>query len=281
MSVDLACPTCSTKLRESEKDCPSCGSFCWFPNVRKAENPVERAALDASYDIALSNAKARGVDSVLASYTAALADSVAVVCQSLDQVKTLLSSDRPVFISFHQQRSSKGRRPEDTPIETQRVATDARVFPFYFEEIKFAALSLDGKGASSYGGCSLVLRSVAIQKRTSVFWENSVDFCNRVCAIQSDPIPAGYRAPWASRAKLATAKGEPLLGSGTSPTEFSRILLEGDRFVEVHIYGPFNRESFDRLLLPKPTKKDEKAMVAAIREVISNDGLPIKVEEYL
>jgi hypothetical protein len=154
------------------------------------------------------------------------------------------------------------------------------MFPSYHEEIGFAALSLDGKGVGSYGACSLVLKSIAIERRTTVFWENAVDFCNRVCPKQSTPIPLGYRAPWPIRAKLAAAKAEPLLDRQATPVEFSRILLDGDRFVEVHIYGPFNRHSFDRLLIPKSSGKGDRAMVAAIRDIIRKDGLGIKVEEY-
>ncbi len=155
------------------------------------------------------------------------------------------------------------------------------MFPSYHEEIQFGALSLDGKGVLSYGACCLVIKSVAIARRTSVFWENAVDFCNRVCPEQNKPIPPGHRAPWPLRAKLAAAKGEPLLDRQTALSEFSRILLDGDRFVEVHIYGPFNRDSIERLLIPKPVKKDDRAMTSAIRDVIRKEGLAISVEEYL
>jgi hypothetical protein len=194
-------------------------------------------------------------------------------------VKALLSSESAVYISFYRQRSSGGRRAEDTPIETQREATDVRVFPSYNEEIRFAALSLDGKGVLSYGRCSLVLKSIAIARRATVFWENAVDFCNRVCPEQTKPIPAGYRATWPMRAKLAAAKAEPRLDRQTTQEEFSRILLDGDYFVEVHIHGPFTRHSFDRLLIPRPVGKADRAMVSGIKDVIRKDGLGIRVEE--
>ena len=154
------------------------------------------------------------------------------------------------------------------------------MFPHYQQEIRFAALSLNGKGAPSYGECSLVLKSMAIAARTSVFWENTVDFCNRVCPKQNAPIPPGYRAAWPMRAKLASAKGEQLLDRQTTLEEFSRILLDGERFVEVNIYGPFNRHSFDRLLIRTSTKPADHAMISGIRDVIRQDGLGITVEEH-
>ena len=209
-----------------------------------------------------------------------MADSVAGVCRSLDRAKAILSSDSAVYSTFYGEISSGGRRAEDTPIETQRGATDARVFPFYQKEIRFAALSLNGRGVPSFGDCSFVLKSVAIASRTSVFWENTVDFCNRVCPEQNKPIPPGHRAPWPIRARLASAKAEPLLDRQATNEEFSRILSDGDRFIEVNIYGPFNRHSFDRLLVRRTSRKSDRAMVSAIRDVIGKDGLGITVEEY-
>jgi hypothetical protein len=276
----LQCAACGAPVRAHDKDCPSCGEFCWFPNVRKAQEPEELSELEKRYDAAKAAATARDCHAVFLAYETALADSVAVVCRSLDHVKALLSNESAVYVSFYKQTLSGARRAEDTPIETQREATDVRVFPSYHRDIQFGALSLDGKGVRSYGACSLVLKSIAIARRTTVFWENTVDFCNRVCPEQTKAIPPGYPAPWPQRAKLAASKGEPLLDRQTTPADFSRILLDGDRFVEVHVHGPFNRDSFDRLLVPKFSAEADRAMLASIRDVIRNDGLRITVEEH-
>jgi hypothetical protein len=267
-------------VRASEKDCPTCASFCWFPNVRKASEPEEVAELTIRCDAAKALAESRGAGGSFAVYETELADSVVVVCRSLDQAKTLLSNDSSVYISYYGHRASGGRRAEETAIEIQREATDVRMFPSYHDEVRFGALSLDGRGVRTFGVCSLVLKSFTIQQRTSFFWENSVIFCNRVCPQQTDPIPAGFRAPWPTRAALAVAKGEPLLTGLSTSAEFSRILLDGDRFVEAHIYGPFNRESVDRILLPKTLVRSDRAMVSAIRDVIRQHRLGIKIEEY-
>jgi len=278
MTPKLLCSNCGAHVRAHEKNCKSCDTFCGYPNVRKAEDEVRE--LDRRYDSAVGAANGRSRGAIFAAYERALADSVAVVCRSLDQVKALLSVDSAVYTSFYRQRSSGGRRAEETPVETQREASDVRMFPSYNEDIRFAALSLDGKGALAYGDCSLVLKSIAIERRASVFWENAVEFCNRVCPEQNKPIPPGYRATWPLRAKLAAAKGEPVLDRQATLDEFSRILLDGGRFVEVHVYGPFNRDSFDRLLIRRSSKKFDRVMIAGIREVILKDGLGISIEEY-
>ena len=53
-----------------------------------------------------------------------------------------------------------------------RVFADDALFPGYKEQIRFAALSLDGKGLSSYGECTLILRDHMIAHRASVLEGN-------------------------------------------------------------------------------------------------------------
>ena len=274
------CTKCGAQVRAQEKDCQTCGLFFGYPNVRAAEETEEVEALDKRFDDAKRKAQSTGKGSTFSAYEIALEDSVAVICRSLDQAKALLSSESAVYNSFYNQVSSGGRRAEVTDVETHRQVTDARMFPNYHKDVCFAGLSLDGRGVVSYGACSLVLKSNVIAHRATVFWENTVDFCNRECPDQKKPIPPGYRATWPRRALLASVKAEPRLDPRPTLAQFPRILMDGDQFVEVHVFGPFTRESFDRLLIAKPATKIDRVMVAAIRDVIRKDGLAIKVEEY-
>ncbi len=237
-------------------------------------------ALEAKYLAARAAVVARDCEAAFFGYEAALNGSVAVLCRSLDDAKALLSSESAVYGTFYHQRESGMRRAETSPIETQREASDVRLFPHYHKEIRYAALSLDGRGATAWGPCSLILKAAAISHRATAFWQNAVDFCNAVCPRQDEPIPPGFRAVWASRAKLAAAKGEPMVLSTTTAAEFPRILLEGARFVEVHIFGPFDRQSIEKVLVPAPTTRADRALVSGIRSVIKKAGLAIVVEEY-
>ena len=274
------CPHCGSKVRAQEKDCPACGSFYGFPNIRAAEQPEEVRALEVRYADAWLKTQVENKVSPFAAYETALVNSTAVVCRSLDQAKALISSTSAVYVNFYHQIDSGGRRAEETSVETRRQITDARVFPSYHKDITFGALSLDGRGVASYGACSLVLKSVVIAHRATIFEENTVDFCDRECPEQTKAVPPGYRATWTRRAMLAVTKGEPQIDAKTLPENFPRILMDRNQFVEVHIFGPFTRDSIDRLLVAKPTSRSDKAMMASIRDVIDKDRLSIRVEEY-
>src|SRR5204863_9003939 len=108
--------------------------------------PEELAELSSRHALARSNAQARSRGDEFDAYEAALDGSVAVLCRSLEQVLALLSNENAAYITYYRERGSGGRRAGEQPVETQREATDIRVFPAYHEHIRFAALSLDGKG---------------------------------------------------------------------------------------------------------------------------------------
>ena len=134
------------------------------------------------------------------------------------------------------------------------------MFPYYEKNIRFAALSLDGKGLIDYGSCCLVLKDSAIATRATVFEENSFTFCQKYKVVAGQEIPTGFRATWANRYNLAIAKLGNNLTKTTPPSDFSNILLskndDGGDFIEVHIYGPIHRKAISRLVVKKPTKKD-------------------------
>ena len=120
------------------------------------------------------------------------------------------------------------------------------LFGTYGEDIRFAALSINGLGLRSYGAYGLVLRDVAVAKRASLLEENAYNFVKRHHLDPSSPIPEGYRSSWDNRHELAIAKLADVIGPDTAAAAYAGILLANgidraaDDFIEVHIFGPFN-----------------------------------------
>ena len=196
----------------------------------------------------------------------------------------LVSSDNELYTSFYNLVGAEARRPENTEVDRERLQADDLLFPHYRQHIRFAALSLDGRGAMSYGNCSLVLKDMAIRERTTVFEENALDFCKK--RRFQGPLPPGYRAVWNERDKLATAKLQPLLAPGMAERDFARILLRPsarDRqedFVEVHIYGTLNRRSIERVVVQQPTHPPDRAFLLEIRRLLADPKVGASVETY-
>ena len=142
--------------------------------------------------------------------------------------------------------------------------------------LSFGALSLDGRGAASWGECSIVLKDVAVRSRATVFEENSVYFCERrMLGVHNPVVPAGYRATWDNRHRLAAAKLEPFLQTGTIPEDFAGILLtpaskpRQEGFVEVHIYGPLHRDSIERLVIRRPKPRADLGMLRELARIVT------------
>ena len=226
----MKCPQCGHDVRDHERNCPVCQRDCGYPNVRAAERPEEVRALEERLRSAEAAAAARGCESVLVEFRNAARSSLAVLCQSLSKVMKLVSSDNELYASFYQLVGLGARRPEDTEIEMQRLLADDILFPYYREEIRFAALSLDGQGVVRFGECSLVLTEETIRDRTTVFEENSLYFCSRRgLGVRAHSVPPGFRASWSRREQLAAAKLEPALQPAMSAPDFVDVILKGGK----------------------------------------------------
>jgi hypothetical protein len=66
---------------------------------------------------------------------------------------------------------------------------------------------------------------------------------------------------------LATAKLEPRLAPVTRAAEFPAILVgeTGQDFVEVHIFGPLDRGSIERIVARKPKTEVDRILLEEIR----------------
>ena len=238
-------PLCGTEIRDHEASCPACGRAVDAPNVRAAAKTEEVAALARRLTDAETSASRRGCDALLAQFRDAVANqSVAVLSRDLSVVQRFVSSDNELYATFYQSVRGGSRRAGIGPIDMIRERVDVALFPYYHEHIRFASLSLDGRGLIGYGDCHVVLKSSAIEDRATVFEENSVFFCRARGLRITDPLPLGYRAIWRERERLAVAKLAERIDRATKMHDFPGILMRatpdraGDEFIEVHIFGP-------------------------------------------
>ena len=282
----MTCLDCGFELPIHVDRCPSCFRDVGAPNVRAAGEAEERHALERRLAAARVETSACGTELILERFCTAVRASRAVLCRPLAQVQELVSSDNALYATFYQLIHSGVRSPQDNKFDRFRQSVDANLFPYYYDHIRFAALSLDDRGLDSYGGFTVVLRSDRIEARATVFEENSFLFFERHQLEATRLCPPGYRATWAERDLLAAAKLHAELRPDTLETDFPTILLRSsgdtaaDDFVEVHIYGSFNRRSVERVLGKQPAEKADQILVDDLRRKLRGDGLNIPIETY-
>jgi hypothetical protein len=275
----MTCPKCRTEIRDHERICPACSKDLGFPNVRAAKETAEKTALVTRYEHALTEAGLKSSTDVLLRFQSALRFSAAVICRSISKTMQLISSDNELYASFYELVGAGARRPEKSVIERERLLADDLLFPHYKDEIRFAALSSDGMGVTEYGSCSLTLKTLAISDRATVFEENSLEFCRTRGLGVGTPVPPGHRAVWEERELLGCAKLFARMNPSTPDSSFAGILKSGKDFIEVHIYGTLHRGSLERIVLDRPSKGPDRALLSAMKEIVKRDRLSIIVEE--
>lgn len=260
------CCKCGEEVSLNRRYCTVCNTDAGFPNVRVARREREADALTARYSDAVVSAEARGVSAELGAFEAAVGTSKAVMNRSLGALSNWLNGQSGLFLTFHKQVEYLDRDPEKTECDQQREAAEAAINPYYYRDLSFAALTLDGRGMLYYGPYSVTLKSVTIEDRASVFEQNPFYF-NRVHhVVAGQAPPSGYRSPWEGRGRLAVAKLQAGIVPGCTAIQFPDILMEPRRsksdcdFVEVHIFGSVNRLGIERIVGPKPTTRPDRVI---------------------
>lgn len=278
----MRCTRCAEKISARDERCPHCGEPLTVPNVRAAEDPNETTALDARYRSALQQVPAVAKPTVRAFEDATTGRSQAVFNRWATELARLAVSDREMYASFYQLVGAETRSPSDNRWDAIREAVDSRLFNYYKEHIRFAALTLDGRGLTSYGDCSVLLKETMIATRASVFEENSVVFMERHNVRLTGDLPIGFRAPWMHRGRLAVAKLAGKLRAGMTDADFSALLLHNgtgsgdDDFIEVHIYGPLTIKAVKSVHLTNPGGTGVR--IKTFRHRLEQQGIPLTTD---
>lgn len=254
-----------------------CGADAKVPNVRGAEAQEEVDALDERLGRAEQDATARKCLPILNDFRNAVSKSQAVICRPLGIVSELVSSDNSLFGTFYQAINRDARLPEDNEWDRIRQAVDSLLFPYYFEHIRFGALSIDGTGVTSYGEYSVILKDMAIRDRATVFEENTAMFVKHHQIVPGNQLPIGYKAVWSGRDKLAGAKLHSFLHPGIKAAEYQSILINLSNadpdFIEVHIYGPLHRKAIASVAGPEPRRKADKVVYRSMLRKLKDIGV--------
>jgi hypothetical protein len=262
MQTNVTCHNCTGLYHFTRQHCPHCDTVGEYPNVYLATQDQE--ALQQHHQEATTQANSRGVASVGCAFQHAV-DTHTQACINRDylEVERLMQAHSS-YASFYQQLEAGTRQLTGDPWENPRIMMDTLLFPEFKERILFAALTLDMRGVSYYGSCSLILNEGMICARASLFRENSALYYIKQISLPSDtPILNGWRAVWQDRGRLAFAKLEPKLTPNTLSTDFASLLMAqdpaqagDDDFLEVHIYGTLTIKTVREVVLcPQPKEK--------------------------
>jgi hypothetical protein len=272
--MDLGnCATCNTKQESLQRTCPTCGDDLGFPNVRVASTANETAALDARLD-QINNSTGASRASISHLQDRVDQQSGVVITVSTAMALQILNDPKQLYVNAERLIGAGAREPPNFANDAHRIMVSGYLYGSSGTEIVYGALSMNDSGLRSYGDIFLKLRDIAISKRTSFLEKNSYGLFNEhlnKMAANDFVLPAGHRATWESRGKLAAIKC-----FSTTPNDLSQncdddeiqsaiLKSDGDRgtddCIEAHICGRINIKSIERVS-PVPTLKGANKRLA-------------------
>ncbi len=221
-----------------------CGEFLGFPNYRAATK--ERDELVRRYEAARDDCERRGLAPVLAKFDALVERSRPVIVMSFLACDDILRAGK--YRNYDFRVVTRERDPASEENHTERAMVGEKLFPTCHQHIHYASLSPDGRGLLTYGdGKVAVCWDVTpdyLERRISLLDENSY-FLYDCYALgeRGATIPAGHRATWRDRSKLAAAKVSSSLTSAVDEDGLMQLLQkagatrEDDSYMEIAIYA--------------------------------------------
>lgn len=274
----LTCKICLSEVSDSEEKCSTCGWYAGPPNVRSAARQEEVDALEGRYTAAIEQAKSDGLEAVVVSFDEDMKVTCAVINVDLKFLHQFITDDKPTYANYDLLRRGQARKPAKESDDRHRRTIGSMLFGDYAEQIRYAALSLEGV-LHSYGSYAMKLREVSIAARASLLEDNSYNFIPKHHMKPGDDVPPGYLATWKERHKLAVAKLASRLSAGTTKAEHPKILLSGigdrhtDEYIEVHIYGGFDNKAVESIKGNSSVKsKYDQAALNAVKDYLKKDG---------
>ncbi len=260
-----------------EEKCPLCGTFHSFPNVRKARQEVP--ALSRLYDAAIAAAIVRTTDQKVTILESWADRGKIVVNTKLDFIYELIKDAKTNYVGYFRQVDAAVRKAAIEQYHVDRSVADNILFPNYLEHITYAALSCSGAGLANYGPIAIILKDAVAPLRVSLLIENSYRFLKKHYKF-GQPLPAGYRATWNDRGRLAAIKHAADITPATPDDSINGLILrpgptiDDDDFMEVHIYDSFDKRAIERVLLNRPlvTLRDQNRW-QELTELLAAEGI--------
>ena len=278
----MHCPNCNEIVPDAQRYCLACGKDAGFPNVRLAQRQQEVTELDARVNMASASATAAGYDTVMDDFGQSVSNSRAIIAKPLRLLQDLIETEHRTYSSYHKQLSAGTRVASNDIFDRTRAQFENALFPNFYQDMCFAALTLDDSWVHWFGEYAMILKEPMIAHRTTVFEENPFHFVRRLKLSLTATMPPGYRAVWDRRHDIAKAKLYSKLTSHTTQQDYPAILMnnangsEEADYIEVHIYGPFTRAAIDNIVGPKPRSHEDRIIWRKFKMDAKKIGITVK-----
>ncbi len=256
MNLEI-CNHCTFEIPLDCRHCPHCCYGLQCPNVRKANDPAEKQALERRYRFAVVDAAARGASTVVQEFQNRVLAAKVVMGIPIKKLLPIANRSQDLFASYYDLMELKFLSQSSGPIDfnTRRPQAEIELMGTHkhLREIYYACLSIDGNSLPHYEECTVWLAEKMISHRASLLSENSA-----VAYHRDHELTLGHRAIWPDRAKLCVAKLASALSPAVQSSQFAKLLMNpgptaiDDEFVEVQVLGDMTIRTAERVEIRSP-----------------------------
>ena len=273
------CADCGNLVPLDWEACPHCARPGLFPNVRLANQTVERSKLDARYQAALSDAQSRGCSAQLADFETACKGSSAVFRCELLRLQAEIASGTEIYKPFRdverlRLRYEKATDP-DWPALRIKAERDLLGNDKHLGNVHYANVSINGEGITSYGDVTVTLSERMISHRASCIEGNSADLF-----AKHGNLAKILRSTWEERSRLCVVKAATNVNTGTKSDDFPGLILKNktkkskDDFVEVMVFGSMTAATFEAVTI------DRAVIARSNRDAVYWEAIKEKLAKY-
>lgn len=250
--TDISCDHCQHEIPLDWRHCPHCCFGLQCPNVRRAREAEEKAALTARYEAAIQDANTQGCSTVVHEFEQVAVSAKIVMGTTMSKLLPIVNRSRDLFATYYDLMDLKFYSTANGQIDWNKRRPQAEIELLgthkHIDKLHYACLSADGQSLPHYGECTVRLSERMVAHRVSLYTENTA-----VAYHRNHGFPIGNRAEWSDRGLLCVAKLAGKLNSSTKSAEFPEILMQAgptgveDEFVEVQILGEMTFRTFESL----------------------------------
>ena len=284
MRYKFDCRKCGEELDLTKEICTYCRVHNDPPNIRFANHPDEKSALETNYKNSL---RKPGTSKRIATKVKRIFDTKGRVAISRppEEILNFISKDNAIYENYIMQILGGGKMAMDDEINNIRAQFENSIFPQFFQLIRFGSLYFTNEGLNYFGTLTMILKKEACINCTSFFYGNPYILSSKLGLSNKEIFPPGYRATWKDSHKLIVFKHSAELNEKINKDELQVIInkdtKDGPDYIEAHFFDGFPAKIIEQLVYSGSKAKGDINFMTwnVIKAKVSKSRLDIKCVE--
>lgn len=259
----IQCKHCGAENKRNASNCIACYEALGPVNVNIYSDPYFQDGLKAKYDKVIAEIEAKGKRTEVENFESEIISKGKAVINMDAKLLFKMVNEREEYLSYQRGVEQSKRQVAEFENDLKRCVVEVAFYGIHGKSIVYAALSLNDFGLYSYGDVSVLLKTVQIEKRTTVFERNSYHLYDGLVKKgwkAGTIMPLGHCGTWNERQIVTVNKLGLELAVLRKKPNFASLILKSDgkrideEFIELHIFGTISGVNIEKATFQKKAR---------------------------